>query len=77
MAPAIKKARSEIARAIADQVLAGWGERADFVRKVYLAGGGILDLPDLKNMFPAAAVLPGPQWANALGFLKVARGLAV
>jgi len=38
----IKEKRTAITRSIADGVLAAWGDRADFVRKVYLAGGGVL-----------------------------------
>lgn len=63
-------ARKVIARSIADGVLAAWGDRADFVRRVYLAGGGVLELPELNKMLPGSAVIPDAQFANALGFLK-------
>jgi len=67
-------ARRDTARAIADRVLALLGQKGDFVAKFYLAGGGILALPELKEMFPAAEVLPDPQWANAEGFLRCVSG---
>lgn len=66
----IQDKRQTVARSIADGVLAAWGDRADFVRRVYLAGGGTLELPELVDMFPEASVIPDTQFANALGFLK-------
>ncbi|MEW5953369.1 MAG: ParM/StbA family protein [Bacillota bacterium] len=69
----ISKARREVSRAIADQVLAKWGERADFVRGVYLSGGGALELTELPQMFPATKILDDAQWSNAIGFLEVGK----
>lgn len=66
-----ESARKGTAQAIADRILASLGQKGDFVRKFYLAGGGALALPELEEMFPAAEILPDPQWANAEGFLKV------
>lgn len=66
----IEKAKKQTARAIADEVLKLWGSRGEFVRKVYLAGGGAEALPPLQEHFPAAQILPEAQWANATGFLK-------
>lgn len=66
----IEKAKKQTARAIADEVLKLWGRRGEFVRKVYLAGGGAEELPLLQELFPAALLLPAAQWANAVGFLK-------
>jgi plasmid segregation protein ParM len=71
---AVKAARVNTARAIADRVLAALGQKGDFVAKFYLAGGGAVALPELTEMFPAAEVLPDPQWANAEGFLRVVTG---
>jgi plasmid segregation protein ParM len=71
---AVVAARKSAARAIADRVLAALGPKGDFVAKFYLAGGGILALPELKEMFPGAEVLPDPQWANAEGFLRFVTG---
>lgn len=63
--------RRTVARSIADGVLAAWGNRANFdVRRIYLAGGGALELPELQEMFPGSSVVPDAQFANALGFLK-------
>jgi len=66
----LTKARKVIARSIADRILAAWGDRADFVGRVYLAGGGVLELPELQKMLPGSVVIPDAQFANALGFLK-------
>ncbi|RKO65729.1 ParM/StbA family protein [Desulfofundulus salinus] len=68
---AVKAARETIVRAIADRVLAALGQKGDFVAKFYLAGGGVLALPELKDMFSTSEVLTDPQWANAKGFLKL------
>lgn len=70
----IEKTRADIARTIADQVKAALGKRFAFIRRVYLAGGGVKALPELTNHFPVAEILPDPQWANADGFLKVISG---
>ncbi|MEW6226575.1 MAG: ParM/StbA family protein [Bacillota bacterium] len=75
LADAVEAARRDTARAIADRVLVALGPKGDFVAKFYLAGGGVLALPELKEMFPTAEVLPDPQWANAEGFLKFVTGM--
>lgn len=74
LADAVGVARRDTARAIADRVLASLGPKGDFVAEFYLAGGGVLALPELQGMFPMAEVLPDPQWANAEGFLKLITG---
>jgi plasmid segregation protein ParM len=71
LADAAEAARRDTARAIADRVLASLGPKSDFAARFYLAGGGVLALPELKEMFPAAEILPDPQWANAEGFLRL------
>lgn len=71
---AVATARKSAARVIADRVLAALGPKGDFIAKFCLAGGGILALPELKEMFPAAEILPDPQWANAEGFLRLITG---
>jgi plasmid segregation protein ParM len=68
----LEKARAEVARQVADQVRAALADRLAEVRKVYLVGGGALELPFLARLLPAAEVLPDPQWANAAGFLRLA-----
>jgi plasmid segregation protein ParM len=76
LADVVEAARRDTARAIADRVLAALGPKGDFAARFYLAGGGVLALPELREMFPAAEVLPDPQWANAEGFLKLAQEYA-
>jgi len=68
---ALEKARADVALAIADQVQSALGDRFAFMRRIYLVGGGAMALPSLVEMFPKAQILPEPQWANAVGFLRV------
>ncbi|MTI85645.1 MAG: ParM/StbA family protein [Firmicutes bacterium] len=70
----LKEKRRVVARAIVDGVMASWGDRADFVRQVYLAGGGVLELPELSDMLKGSSIVPDAQFANALGFLKFGVG---
>ncbi|MBM7854926.1 plasmid segregation protein ParM [Desulfohalotomaculum tongense] len=75
LSDALKKIKDAVAVNIIDQVMARLGDRAAFVRRAYLAGGGADALPALKNIFPVTQILPDPQWANAKGFLSVVRRL--
>ncbi len=66
-------ARQAVAQVIVDRVLAELGDRADEISRFYLAGGGAEALPELLNFLPGVVVkLYEAQWANVLGFLKVA-----
>ena len=67
----IRKARRQTARGIADRVLSYLGDRADFIKRIYIAGGGAMAMPELLDIFPASEILPDSRWANARGFLKV------
>lgn len=67
----IKKARKQTAQSIADRVLSSLGDRADFIKQIYIAGGGTMAIPELLELLPASEVIPDPRWANAKGFLKV------
>lgn len=73
MTKTLNQARFKVARAIADQVLGKWGSRADFVRKIYLAGGGAMELPELISIFPSASRIKDSQWANVMGFLEAGK----
>lgn len=73
----LEKARADVALAIADQVQSALGDHFAFMHRIYLAGGGALAFPLLKELFPTAQILPDPQWANAMGFLKVVSGKKV
>lgn len=75
LTPIISRARAGVAQAIADRVLTTLGDRGDFVRRTYLAGGGAAALPELAGMLPGAEVVPEAQWANALGYLEAGRQL--
>lgn len=68
----IRKVRRTTAQSLADKILASLGDKADFVRKVYLAGGGAEALLETLGMFPTASIISDPQWANARGFMKLA-----
>lgn len=67
-----KNAREAVSQTIVDHLLANLGNRADEVGRFYLAGGGAEALPELEKLLPGALKLPEAQWANAVGFLKVA-----
>ncbi len=71
----LKKIKDAVAVNIIDQVMARLGDRAAFIRRAYLAGGGAEVLPALKNIFPVTQIIPDPQWANAEGFLSVVKRL--
>lgn len=71
----VTRIKANVAMNIADQVMAQLGDRAAFVRRTYLAGGGAEALPLLSSLFPIARVLPDAQWANACGFLMAVRQL--
>lgn len=71
----LKKIKDAVAVNITDQVMARLGDRAAFIRRAYLAGGGAEALPALKNIFPVTQIIPDPQWANAKGFLSVVKQL--
>jgi plasmid segregation protein ParM len=67
---AIAKARMETAKSIADGILSTWKNIHDMMRKVYLAGGGALEMRSLTDFFPAAVILADPQWANVRGYIS-------
>lgn len=67
---AIARIRWETAKSIADGVLSAWKNVADMMRKVYLAGGGALEMKELTDFLPAAVILSDPQWANVRGYLS-------
>jgi len=68
-------ARREVGKALAQAVLAAWSEKADLLRGVLLCGGGALEFRDeITTLLPQAEVAPDPQWANAMGFYRLAGG---
>lgn len=69
----VAAARQAAGKSIAEAVQAAWSEKIDFLDQVLLAGGGALEfLPSLSGLFCNAEVVQDPQFANALGFLKMA-----
>lgn len=66
----VTRIRNETAKSIADGILSAWKNVADMMRKVYLAGGGALEMRSLTDFLPAAVILPNPQWANVRGYLS-------
>lgn len=74
LAPLVQAAREAVGRAVADAVLAAWSEKADFLDGVLLAGGGALEFFDvLREHFCGMELLPDAQFANALGFYRMAQ----
>ncbi|RDV81253.1 hypothetical protein [Ammonifex thiophilus] len=71
-------ARREVGQAIAQAVHGAWSEKADWLDRVLLAGGGAVDFyGEIARLFPGAELVPDPQWANALGFYRLAREVGV
>lgn len=71
----MEAAERDAAQAIGEAVLANWSEKADWVDTVYLSGGDAERFtPQLKTTFPQIHVVDSPQFANALGFYKLAGG---
>jgi plasmid segregation protein ParM len=65
LAPAVAKAAAALAGAVRAVVLRAWGDRADALGGILLAGGGGAVLsPHL-----GWPVVPDPEYANALGYL--------
>ncbi|MTI80029.1 MAG: ParM/StbA family protein [Firmicutes bacterium] len=75
MSKELKAIKEDVATSIIDQVKNKIGDRAAFIQKAYLAGGGAEALPTLTKIFPTTKVLANSQWANALGYLEVVRQL--
>lgn len=66
--------KSEIARVIKDRVKANWGSKLDFFNTVFLAGGGAKELKTfISDIHPNTILTKNSQFANAEGFLKVAK----
>ncbi|RDV80893.1 ParM/StbA family protein [Ammonifex thiophilus] len=71
-------ARREVGQAIAQAVHSAWSEKADWIDRVLLAGGGAVDFyNEITRLFPGAELVPDPQWANALGFYRLAQAVGV
>jgi plasmid segregation protein ParM len=71
----IDYARREVGKALVQAVLAAWSEKADLLRGVLLCGGGALEFQDeIKTLLPQSEVVSEPQWANAMGFYRLAGG---
>lgn len=72
---AVEAARRDLATAILDRLKAAWGQRANFLRALFLAGGGALELePYFRGFHGDLRVVPDPRFANAWGFLRVIGG---
>ncbi|MGI9951279.1 ParM/StbA family protein [Moorellaceae bacterium AZ2] len=72
--PLQTESRLVAARAIAEAVAAAWAQKLSYVDVTYLAGGGSLEFAGiLKQLLGMDLVMvPEPQYANALGFLRMA-----
>lgn len=64
----------ELARVIKDRVISVWGNKLDFYNTVFLAGGGAKELyENLKDIHDCTVLAKDARFANANGFLKVAK----
>ncbi len=63
-----------VADRIADQVRRAWGDRMDFLSAALLAGGGgAATFPHLRGFHPMLRLMEDAFFANAQGFLTLAR----
>jgi len=70
----IESARASVAGAVLDRLKEAWGHRANFLRVLYLAGGGAEEFaPYFKRFHGDIRMLNDPQFGNARGFLRVIR----
>lgn len=70
-----ERARFVAGKAIAQAVQSAWSEKIDLLDRVLLVGGGALEFFQvLSGMFWNAEVVSDPQFANALGFVRMAAG---
>ncbi|KXG74869.1 hypothetical protein AN618_21610 [Fervidicola ferrireducens] len=65
-----RDALNKVGKIIKDAVLSIWSDKVDFAGKIFLIGGGAMELSEfLLEMIPQAEVPPLPQFANALGYM--------
>lgn len=70
----ISQAKEALTGLIMDKVRLVWRDYADLIWRVYLVGGGCVYLADaLQDLHPATNLVEEAQFANAQGFLAVAR----
>jgi len=64
----------EAGRTIGESISNAWSEQMDFIDTVFLTGGGALEFyPILKDQLEITEMMGEPQFANALGFLNMAK----
>lgn len=72
----INDVKEEVGRAVAESVQIQWSEHVDNIRHIYLAGGGALVFQDeINKVFPQSQLVQDAQWANAVGFYRMAGGV--
>lgn len=69
----VRDGKENTGRAICDAVNEAWAEKVKMLDYVLLAGGGALELGEfIKEILPQATVVNDPQFANVLGFYRMA-----
>lgn len=72
--PMAEEARKSAGDSIIEAVRAAWSEKIDFVDQILLAGGGAVEFfPVLSGRFFDVQLIPEAQFANAVGFYKMAQ----
>lgn len=72
--PAISRCLKELASEVEAKARTLWGDGVD-IDRVIVTGGGAVALKDYLNLYKHARVIPGPQIANARGYMKFFRML--
>lgn len=70
----VEEGRQETGRTIANSIMAAWSEKIDFLDLILLAGGGSLEFLNIiqRQFGRHVEIMPDPQYANAVGFYKMA-----
>lgn len=70
----VRDAKNYAARAITSSIREIWTEHIGMIDQILMAGGGAIELGDaIKNMLPQVQQINDPQFANAVGFYKMAQ----
>jgi len=68
----IAEAERDVAAAVLDRLKEAWGQKTNFLRVLFLAGGGATRLEKhFRDFHGDVRVIRDPQFGNALGYLRI------
>lgn len=72
----VEKIKKSVARSITESIISAWSEKIDWLDELLLSGGGSIEFyNEIKEAFPLAKLVDDAQFANALGYLEMVKGL--